>query len=298
MRIAADRAASGDRGGSLRRGDDGGSRRPSALLFADGRNVDVAVGSDGEGRDFALGGFVEDEAIGGGGVFVFRRVVDAAFGSGTSHANNAPARLRSGEQIAVGVEVEDADVSFVAVVEELAFAVRCDGKNLAFVSGSDVKSAVGGESEIPDIFCFGIEEDGFFAGSRDAIDLAVGRGGDVQGAFGVESDGLHGKIGGFEKGHGLAVGVEAKHLCGGATGSVERALGADAHRPQIGSVGIGEQSKSWRKLEAAVAADGDAVRVALEKFFVGGLPPIAGVLGERKGREEQQAKKADEVKDA
>src|SRR4029077_12477226 len=121
LRIAADHAASGDGGGALRGGDDGGSRLPGALLLADGRRVDVAVGSDGQGSDFALGGFVEDEAFGGGSVFVFAGVLRVALGAGTSYAKNAAAGFGAGEQIPVVVEVEDADVGFVAVVEEFAF---------------------------------------------------------------------------------------------------------------------------------------------------------------------------------
>ena len=50
---------------------------PCVLLFADGGDVDSAVGRDGERSDFALGGFVENEAF-GGRVFVFARVLVGA----------------------------------------------------------------------------------------------------------------------------------------------------------------------------------------------------------------------------
>ena len=47
-------------------------------------------------------------------------------------------------------------------------------------------------------------------------------------------------------------------------------------------VGVGEQGEFGGKLEAAVAADGDAMGRALEEFLVGGLAPAASVFGKKR----------------
>src|SRR5216683_152332 len=129
------------------------------MLFADGSGIDGAVRSHGDGGDFALGGFVEDETFGSGGVFIF-----AGFIFGARDAQDAAARFGSGEKIIASVEGEDADVRFVAGVEQLTLAVRGNGEDLAFVAGSDEERAIRGEGEIPNVFSLGIEKYRFFAG--------------------------------------------------------------------------------------------------------------------------------------
>ncbi len=131
---------------------DVGCSPASARLFTNRGGVNGAVGGDSKRGDFTLGSLVEDEAIGGG------------FSGSARNAKDAAARFGAGDEIAVAVEGEDADVGFVAGVKELAFAVGRNGEDLALVASGDVKGTVGSEGEIPDVFGFGVEEDGFFAG--------------------------------------------------------------------------------------------------------------------------------------
>jgi hypothetical protein len=265
------------------------------LFFSDASDIDRAVGSDGESGDFALGGFVKDEALDGD-----RRLV-ASWNScvnDSSDAEDAAVGFGAGEKIVVRVERKNADVGFVAGIKEFAFTIGGDREDLAFVAGGDVKNAVGAESDVPDVFCFGIEEDRFFAGRGDAIDLPVGRSGDVQSAFGVESNRLGDEIGGVKDDGGFARPIEPENFCRRATGGVERAFGIEAKRPEIRGVGVGEESKFWGELEAAVAANSNTVSGAFEEFFVRGLEPAAGVFGEKRRRKEvEEAKEVQEVKE-
>src|SRR5260370_1314378 len=101
LRLSAENdGAAGDSGSALRRGDDRcGRGSGGALLFADGSGIDGAVRSHGDGGDFALGGFVEDETFGSGGIFFF-----AGFVFGARDAQDAAARFGAGEKIIASVE--------------------------------------------------------------------------------------------------------------------------------------------------------------------------------------------------
>src|SRR5258708_13130819 len=101
-------------------------------------------------------------------------------------AQNAAAGFGAGDEIALGVESQNANVRFVAGVKEFALAIGGDGEDLAFVTSGDVESSVGCECEVPDIFRLGIEENGFFAGSGDAVNLAISRSADLHTAFTVQ----------------------------------------------------------------------------------------------------------------
>src|SRR5216684_1501098 len=56
-------AAGGDGRRALWCGDDGAGSLSGALLFTNRGDVDGAIGGDGERSDFALGGFVKNEAF-------------------------------------------------------------------------------------------------------------------------------------------------------------------------------------------------------------------------------------------
>jgi len=106
------------------------------------------------------------------------------------------------------------------------------------------------------------------------------------------------QIGRVKDDSGFACPIEAKNFCGRAAGGVERAFGIEAKRPEIRGIGVGEESKFWSELEAAVAANGNTVGGAFEEFFVRGLEPAAGVFGEKRRRKEvQEAKEVQEVKE-
>src|SRR5713226_8552820 len=57
-------AAGSDGCRALRGGDDGGGSLSGARLFTNRGDIDGAVGGDSERSDFALGGFIENEAFG------------------------------------------------------------------------------------------------------------------------------------------------------------------------------------------------------------------------------------------
>ncbi len=74
---------------------------------------------------------------------------------------NAAAGFGAGDEVSLGVESENANVSFVAGVKEFALAVGSDGENPPFIPGGDVEGAVRAEGEIPNVFRFGIEKTDF-----------------------------------------------------------------------------------------------------------------------------------------
>ena len=107
------------------------------------RGIDVAGAIEGERGDLFLGRAVEDETFARG-----RNAVDES------------AAVGAGNQIALRIEGEDANVGFVALEKYRVLAVGRDAKNLAMVAGSNVEVARLIQSEIPDIFCAGLEIDG------------------------------------------------------------------------------------------------------------------------------------------
>src|SRR5690348_6744547 len=179
--------------GCLGRRNDGGGSLASALLFANRGNVDGTIAGDYQRRDFAFGSLVENESSGFRGI----RILGALRGI-PGNAQNASAGFGASDEISVGIESENANVSFVAGIEDFALAVGRDSEDLSLVAGGNVKSAVRRKREIPDVFCLGVEENGFFAVRRDFVNLAVGRSANIQRAFRIEGNGLRGKIGGIE----------------------------------------------------------------------------------------------------
>src|SRR5229473_6549914 len=286
LRLAGTYLASRCEGGCALRSSnhDVGRGAAGARLFTNGGGIESAVGCDGKRGDFALGSFVENETFSCG----FPRIA--------RYAEDAAAGFRAGNQIAAAVEGEDADVSFVAGVEELAFAVGRNGEDLAFVAGGDEERAVGSKGEIPDIFCFGVKEYGFFASRGNLVDLAVGGGADIERALGVEGDGLSGKVRGVEHDGWFAVRIKAKYFCGRAAGGEECAFRIESDGPEIGGIGVGEKRELGSELEAAVASNSDTVGGAFQEFFIGGLAPATGVL--RMEGDGNEVKDAKEVEDS
>src|SRR4029077_2917770 len=135
----SDDAAGGKRRRALGRGDDGGGSLAGARLFANCGDVDGAIGSDSQRSDFALGGFIEDEALG----FRRGRVLARGLRGTLGDAQNAAAGFRASKEISLGVKSQNANVRFIARVEEFALAIGSDGEDLAFVTGSDIESSVG-----------------------------------------------------------------------------------------------------------------------------------------------------------
>src|SRR5262249_5721650 len=138
---ASHNRAAGDGSGTLRRGDNRGRRWSyGALFFANGRSVDFAIGSDGEGGYFALRSFIEDEAV-------CRRGVSFS-GRGPAiypcDADDSATGFRACEETSERVEREHADMRFIASVEEFAFSVGRDGEDLPFIAGGDKERAIRG----------------------------------------------------------------------------------------------------------------------------------------------------------
>ena len=294
--LSGTRCARGNGCRALRSGDDGGRSLPGAWLLANRGDVDGAVGGDGERSDFTSGSLVENEA------FRFRcggilGVLGGSLCGTPGDAQNASAGFRAGDEVAFCVECQNANVSFVAGVEEFALAVGRDSEDLPLVTGGDIESPIGRKSEVPDVFGFGIEEHGFLARRRNPVNLAVGRSADVKSAFGVKDNGLRGKVSGIEEDSRFAVRIEAKYFRRRPSGSVERALGIKADGPKIGSIRVGKQGDFRREFEAAVAAHRHAMGGAFEEIFVGGLAPAAGVLGEG-GREAEDGKEVEDTNGA
>src|SRR5262249_23462003 len=119
---------------------------------------------------------------------------------------------------------KNANVRFVAGVEEFAFAAWCDGENLTFVAGCDIQSPVRSKSEIPDVFCFRLEENGFFASCRDFVDFTVGRSRDVKCALRIEGNCFGRKISRLKNCGRFAIRIEANYFCWGTASSVRCAL--------------------------------------------------------------------------
>ena len=95
-----------------------------ARFSPDRRSVDIAAAVDGEGGNFLLGGAVQHEALAGG-----RNAIDQA------------AAVRTGDQIPLGIESQDANMSFIALEKQRRLAVARHPENFSPVPGGDVELA-------------------------------------------------------------------------------------------------------------------------------------------------------------
>src|SRR5262249_51419107 len=129
-------------------------------------------------------------------------------------------------------------MSFIAVVEDFAFSVRRDGKDLTLIARSNVERSVGRESNVPDVLGFRIEKDRFLAARRNTVNLTVGRGADIQHALVVESDGLSRKFARLKYRGWLAAGVEFENFRWRTTRRVGCALRVELHGPQVRRVSV------------------------------------------------------------
>ena len=95
-----------------------------------------------ERRDFFLGRAVQHEPLAGG-----RNAIDQS------------AAIGAGNQILLGIEGEDTDVSLIALEEDRMLALGRDTINFPVIAGSYVEIAGFVESQVPDIFCARLEVD-------------------------------------------------------------------------------------------------------------------------------------------
>ena len=112
------------------------------MLFAHARSVDVSGGVERQGGDFFLGRAVENE-----GFAIGRNAVHQA------------AAVRAGNQVALGIERQHADVGLVAGEKDRVLPFGGDPKDLAVIAGGDVKIAGIIEGEVPNILGRRIEID-------------------------------------------------------------------------------------------------------------------------------------------
>src|SRR5262249_25552257 len=122
-------------------------------------HIDRAIRADGQRSDFALGGFVENEALSRGTSFILAKGT-----CWTAEAEHTAAWFGASDQICLAVKGQHANVGFIAGIEKFALAVGRYRENLSLVAGRDVQGAIGAEFDVPDIFGLRVEKDGFFAG--------------------------------------------------------------------------------------------------------------------------------------
>ena len=128
----------------------------SSPLFADASSIDVPSPIDGQGGDLLLGRAVQNEAIA-----LRRDAIDEA------------AAVGAGEEVAKLVEVEGANLGFVALEKQAAGTVAVNAEDLAAIAGADVELALAIQCQRPDVFRLGIEKD---TGGVAGIDVTDGCG--------------------------------------------------------------------------------------------------------------------------
>src|SRR5437879_6485357 len=99
------------------------------------------------------------------------------------------------------------------------------------------------------------------------------------------SDLLRRQFSGLEDGRGSALGVKPHDLGVGAACRIEVALGIRAQRPQIGGIGISKRGEPRRQDQLAITPQRHTLGRAFFKLLIGGLPPVARVLGARHWRQ-------------
>ena len=118
---------------------DGRCSRARAFLAHAG-GIDVAFAIEGERRDLFLGSAVQDEAF-----------------AGRRNAVYQAAAIGAGNQVALRIERQHADVGLVALEENRVLALGSDFVDLAVVAGGDVQVSGLVENEVPDVFRAGRE---------------------------------------------------------------------------------------------------------------------------------------------
>src|SRR5262249_46208706 len=152
-----------------------------------------------ERSHFALRSFVEHETL------RCRIIFAVARGASAGHPQHSAAGFGPDDQISFAVESQHANVSFIAGIEQLTLAVRCNCEDLSFVTSRDIQRAVRTEFEVPDVFALGVEENRLFPCRRNAVNLAVRRRAHIERASAIEGDGLSRKFTRLENRRGLSV---------------------------------------------------------------------------------------------
>ena len=184
-------------------------------------------------------------------------------------------------------------MNFVALVKELAGAVRSDGENLASVAGSDKQRPRGIEGKSPNVLGLGVEKYGVLAVGSDFVDFAVGRSCDVEVILLVDGQGLSFKFAGLKYGGRLFRCVDAHDFRIGTARGVEASSGIGGEGPDVGESWIGERLEFGRGHERSIAAQGDALVRPFVEFVEGGLLPESSVFGASyHGAEEGRRKNA------
>ena len=225
--------------------DDNLGRRRSHALFADTRGIDVA-------------GRVDVER----GNLFFRRAIENERLAGRRDAVDQPASVGAGNQVAPRIEMQDADVGFVALEKQRMFARFLDPENLPLVTGGDIDPPLRVLGQVPDVLGFRIEEDrggvarvhrklrclrrrggcvGFRCrrGARrcavhNLVHLPVGRGSGVNRPARIHHQCLHLQFLRLKDDAGLAGGRHAIHPSRRARSRVDVALRVSGDRPHIG----------------------------------------------------------------
>src|SRR5262249_45318206 len=212
------------------------------------------------------------------------------------------APVRSGDQVALGIEVEDADVGFVGLEEDRAFAGLVYAENLAAVPSGDIKPTFGVKGHVPDVLGLGIKKDfrtelararRGFGGACDPVHLAVRRRCGLYRARVIltQRDRLHLQLFGLEDHRSLAVGRDAVHPRRSSGGRVDHAVLIRGKAPDKGRRAGVYGLERRRQIQLPGAADGHTTRRPALKVLVAGLSPLPGAFG--KGREAESQDERD-----
>jgi hypothetical protein len=112
--------------------------------------------------------------------------------------------------------------------------------------------------------------------------FAVGRGADEQIAGGIDGKRLGCQFRRFKHAGGLAARVDSQHFRVRAARREQVSLGIGPDLQEIGEVGVGKFGEPRGQKHFSVAAQRHAFRRPFVKLFKRGLPPPAGVFGQRR----------------
>ena len=188
------------------------------------------------------------------GDFFFRCAVKhEAFAAGLDLVYQSTA-VRAGDQIALGIHRQHADVGFIAFEENGMLALGSDAKDFAMIAGGHVEVAGIVENQVPYVFRARIEIDRggeslagldrwvsafpFAAAGAgqmlNAIHLAVGIGGGIENAVLVHRQRLYLQLLGLEDGGGLSLRGDAIHARGRAGRGIKISALVSRDRPDVG----------------------------------------------------------------
>src|SRR5579872_144995 len=256
------------------------------------------------------------------GYFFFWRAIQYKALARWRNSIDETAAVGAGDEIALRVHRQDANMSFIARKEYRVLSLRRYSKDFSSIAGSDVQVPRFIQSQIPDVLCIGFKIDsrtpggirafsrGLFACLRlcrgcllspfvfNLIDLTVGRRGRKNSASRPDAQCLHLQFLGFENRRRLPVGGNAVNARRRSSGNVNHPRVVRRNGPDIrGGRRVGAL-KSWGKLESACIANGNAGRCPFDQVLELGLLPRTCAFSHRGNGEGKDGEKEKKGSDA